>query len=213
MANRAQQFWDKQAGKYDAGEKAFEQVYREVLAKTKKYLSPGDHVLDFGCATGTRTLALAGSVRHIHGLDFSGEMIREALKKKEKIKVGNATFSRGSIFDESLEKESFDAVIAYAVLQLLEDYEAVIRRIRELLKPGGYFISTTPLLKEKMNFKTRLNFTLLHLLRSLGLFPLHLNRFTVGDVENLLEQNDFQLVETERIPYEMTVLFLAGRKK
>jgi ubiquinone/menaquinone biosynthesis C-methylase UbiE len=213
MANRAQQFWDKQAGKYDAGEKAFEQVYREVLAKTKKYLSPGDHVLDFGCATGTRTLALAGSVRHIHGLDFSGEMIREALKKKEKIKVGNATFSRGSIFDESLAKESFDAVIAYAVLQLLEDYEAVIRRIRELLKPGGYFISTTALLKEKMTFKTRLNFTLLHLLRSLGLFPLHLNRFTVGDVENLLEQNDFQLVETERILYEMTVLFLAGRKK
>ena len=78
MTNKSQDFWNKQAKRYDTGEQKFNAVYKEILLKTKEYLDPGDIVMDFGCATGTKTLILAGNVKHIHGLDLSDEMIKEA---------------------------------------------------------------------------------------------------------------------------------------
>jgi predicted TPR repeat methyltransferase len=75
MINKAQRFRDRQTRKYDHGEKQFEAVYEGIIAQTIKYLDPNDTVLDFGCATGTKTLYLASAVKHIHGLDISAEMV------------------------------------------------------------------------------------------------------------------------------------------
>ena len=75
MTQSVQTFWDKQSRRYDNSEKQFAAVYTDILAKTSSFLDMGDHVLDFGCATGTKTIALAGKVRHIHGLDVSTGMI------------------------------------------------------------------------------------------------------------------------------------------
>ena len=76
--NKSQIFWDKQAKRYDYSERQFEPVFNEVIAKTKEYLNANDNVLDFGCATGTKTLELAGATNQILGIDISDEMIKEA---------------------------------------------------------------------------------------------------------------------------------------
>src|SRR5512137_2633352 len=104
MMNKTQIFWDKQAKKFDDSEKQFEPASRELIARTKEYLNANDNVLDFGCATGTKTLELADAIRHIQGLDISAEMISEATKKKNKVNVPNVSFSQGTIFNDDLEK-------------------------------------------------------------------------------------------------------------
>ena len=213
MMNKAQKFWDKQANRFDDSEKKFKSASKELIAKTKEYLNANDNVLDFGCATGTKTLELADGVKQIHGLDFSAEMISEATNKKNKVNVMNVSFSQGTIFNDDLEKASFDKIIAYSIIHLLEDSEKVIQRIHELLKPGGLLISETACFKDKMDFKTRLEFTTYRFMKRLGIFPLHLNMFTTSDIEQLINRQNFKIVKAEILFFNgMTISFIVAEK-
>ena len=212
MISKTQKFWDKQAKRYDHRERQFEPVFKEVIAKTRKYLNVNDNVLDFGCATGTKTIELASGIKHVYGLDISTEMINEAILKKDKAKIMNVSFSQGTLFDNDFEKVSFDKIIAYGVIHLLEDSEKVIRRIHELLKPDELFISTTACIKDKMAFKNSVVFALYLFMKWLGIFPLHLNMFKSVDVERLIENQNFQIVESEKIFHGITVIFIVAKK-
>jgi ubiquinone/menaquinone biosynthesis C-methylase UbiE len=211
--NKAQIFWDKQAKRFDDSQKQFEPASQELIARTKEYLNANDNVLDFGCATGTKTLELADGIKQIHGLDFSAEMISEATNKKNKVNVTNVSFSQGTIFNNDLEKASFDKIIAYSIIHLLEDSEKVIQRIHELLKPGGLLISETACFKDKMDFKTRLEFTTYRFMKRLGIFPLHLNMFTTSDIEQLIYRQNFKIIKAEILFFNgMTISFIVAEK-
>lgn len=212
MTNKAQKFWDKQAKRFDGSEKQFEAVYQEIIAKTKEHLNANDTVLDFGCATGTKTLILGKGIKHIHGLDFSAEMINEAIKKKNIANADNVTFSQGTIFSTDLGQASFNKIVAFAIIHLLEDSEKTIQRIHELLKPGGLFISTTACFNDKMAFKTRLEVTTYLLLKKIGIFPLHLNMFKVSDLEKLIGSQNFNIVKAEKMFNGMTISFIVAEK-
>ena len=212
MINKTQIFWNKQAKKYDYSERQFKHVFKKVISKTKEYLNANDNVLDFGCATGTKTLELAGATKQIHGIDISDEMIKEATKKKNELKNMNASFTHGTIFKNDLEKASFDKIISYGVIHLLDDKEKVIQRIHELLKPEGLFISTTACLKNKMAFKNRLEFSAFLFIKRLGIFPLHLNMLKTNDVEELIINCKFQIVKAEKIFHGITISFVIARK-
>ncbi|HLP72906.1 MAG TPA: class I SAM-dependent methyltransferase [Bacteroidales bacterium] len=202
--NKAQEFWDKQAKSFDDFERQTESATREIIAVTKKYLAAHDNVLDFGCATGNKTLKFAAGVKHIHGLDFSPEMISEAVKKKQESGAENVSFSQGTIFSNELEKLSFDKIIALSIIHLLKDSGKVIQRINELLKPGGLLISETACFKEKMDPKTR---------SELELFPLHLNMFTTSDVERLIKSRNFNIIESGNILYNgIPISFIVAQK-
>jgi ubiquinone/menaquinone biosynthesis C-methylase UbiE len=211
--NKTQNFWDKQAKRFDDSQKQFEPASQEIISRTKEYLNANDNVLDFGCATGIKTLDLASGIKHIHGLDISAEMISEAIKKKEKVNVTNVSFSQGTIFNDDLEKASLDKIIAYSIIHLLEDSEKVIQRIHELLKPGGLFISETACFKDKMEFKTRFKFTTYGFLKLLGIFPLHLNMFKTSDVEQLINRQNFNIIKAETYFFNgMTISFIVAEK-
>jgi ubiquinone/menaquinone biosynthesis C-methylase UbiE len=211
--SKAQRFWDKQAKRFGDSEKQFEIASQELIAITRKFLKANDNVLDFGCAIGTKTLELAGGIRHIHGLDFSAEMISEAIKKKNELNVLNVTFSQGTIYSDDLEKSSFEKIVAYSIIHLLEDSEKVIQRIYELLKPGGLFISETACFKDKMDFKTRLEFTAYRFMKLLGVFPLHLNIFKTSDIEQLIKRQNFIIVKSEKLFFNgMTISFIVAEK-
>lgn len=212
MINRAQKFWDKQANRYDASEKQFDAVNQQIIAKTKEYLNPNDTVLDFGCATGTKTLLLGDGIKHIYGIDFSAEMINEAIKKKNNANADNVTFSQGTIFSNELAQASFDKIIAFAMVHLLEDSEKTIRRIHELLKPGGLFISTTACFGDKMAFITRLEVTTYLLLKRLGIFALHLNLFTTSGLEKLISNQHFKIIKADKMFNGMTFSFVVAEK-
>ena len=212
MISKTQKFWDKQAKRYDYSERQFAPVFKEVVSRTKSYLTIDDKVLDFGCATGTKTLELADSVKHIQGLDISTEMINEANKKLNDSSFENINFAQGDIFDNDYEKASFDKIISYGVIHLLNDSDTVIRRIHELLKPDGLFISSTACLKGKMAFKNSLEFKAYLLIKKLGIFPLHLNMFMPENVENIITNQGFQIVKAETIFHGITISFIIAKK-
>ena len=212
MTRKIQKFWDKRAKRYDLAERQFEHVYKGIIVKTGKYLSSADNALDYGCATGTKTIELANIVQHIHGLDISTEMIKEAIKKKDESGVSNISFSQGTIFNTNLEKASFDIITAYGIIHLLEDKEVVIQRIHELLKPGGLFISTTACMKDKMALQTRIEVTTYIFMKRLGISPLRLNMSKSSDVEKLFVDQNFKIVEVEQIIQGIPAIFIVARK-
>lgn len=213
MITKTQKFWDKQAQKYDYNERQFDPVFREVISKTKEYLNTSDEVMDFGCATGTKTIELADSVKQIYGLDISSEMISKANKKNRQENTKNIIFEQVDIFDNNFEDASFDKIISYGVIHLLDNSEKVIHRIHELLKPGGFFISTTACLKDKMALKNKFEFNAYRLIKRLGIFPLHLNLFTTDNVEKLIAKQNFQIVKAEKIFHGITISFVIGKKQ
>ncbi|MCZ7372206.1 MAG: class I SAM-dependent methyltransferase [Candidatus Methanoperedens sp.] len=147
--NKSENFWDKMANYYDREEKKDELTYMKIIEKTKKYLKISDVVLDYGCWTGLISNEIAGNVKVIHAIDISSKMIEIAKRKAEGRKIENIDYEHSTIFDERYKRGSFDVILVFYILHLLEDTPKVMQRINELLKPGGMIISATPCMGEK----------------------------------------------------------------
>lgn len=210
--DKSERIWDKIADNYDKSEKRFEPIHKKTIENTKKYLSSSDIVLDYGCGTGTKALELADCVNKIQGIDISSKMIDIAKRKAVERKIENVDFAHAIIFDERYNRESFDVILAFSILHALEDQKLVLQRINELLKPGGLFISVTPCLKEKMAIRNRLELSFFRLLIIIRVFPNILTRFKIPDLEDLVTDGNFQIIETEKIFHRMSSYFIAAKK-
>ena len=143
-------FWNDLAERYARKPVANPAAFEAKIAITKSRMRPTDVVLDIGCGTGSLALRLAPSAAHVHGLDLSSEMIRIARSKAEAQGVENVSFHTGP-FDDGfavLANESLDGICAYSILHLLHDRPAALSRVFDLLRPGGFFISSTVCLGE-----------------------------------------------------------------
>jgi 2-polyprenyl-3-methyl-5-hydroxy-6-metoxy-1,4-benzoquinol methylase len=169
-------FWNFIAQNYD------DEMGEQTLAITRRHIAKTDKVLDYGCARGAYTVSLAENVREIHGIDISPKMIEFAKAKSQDIK-----FDVASIFDVD---ETYDVVLAFSILHLVDDIEKVIAKIDELLKPGGRFISVTACMKGQAGMRIAGFFTRLFRIVSL-------NMFTVEELEELIARR-FKIVEIER---------------
>lgn len=209
---KIEKIFDMSAKTYDqTEEKRFEQATIKTLKNTKKYLKASDIVLDYGCATGTKALELAGHVKKIYGIDISSKMIEAAKRKAVERKIENVDFAQTTLFDERFKEESFEVILAFNILHLLEDSRQAVQRITELLKPGGLFISIAPCLGEKMAFLTKLQFSLFLLLGKIGLFP-SIKRFKFSELEDLIATGNLQIIETERFYGELSGYFIVAKK-
>lgn len=143
-------FWDKIADKYAKMPIADEDSYQVKLKKTRDYLTAESHVLEFACGTGGTALKHAPYVHDITAIDISPKMIGKCEQKRLDAGVDNVHFQAATIETFDAEPASFDVVMGMSILHLLEDKEAVIRKVYELLKPGGVFISSTICLADFM---------------------------------------------------------------
>lgn len=156
--SRAEKFWNKLANRYDQRAKHFK---LPPIEQIKKYLKNSDTVLDFGCATGAVTNEIAIYVKKIVGIDISSEMIGIANRKAIELKIDNIEYQQSTIFNDAINIESFDAVLALNILHFFKDTRKVLQRINELLKPNGIIIIETACLGQWSfsNFLQRLIFT------------------------------------------------------
>ncbi|MCL1948481.1 MAG: class I SAM-dependent methyltransferase [Turicibacter sp.] len=116
--------------------------YYKWVAKTKKHLPIGSHILDVGCGTGTLSLLLAKEGYQVTGVDLSEDML--ALAHEKSIAAGipinfvHQDMSRMTGFS------GFDGAVIYvdSLNYLQKDTEVfqTFRQLYESLNEGGILI-------------------------------------------------------------------------
>ncbi|MDD5615554.1 MAG: methyltransferase domain-containing protein [Candidatus Methanoperedens sp.] len=204
--NKSEKFWDRMAKYFDREERKDEPTNIKIIEKTKKYLKISDTVLDHGCGTGTAAIEIASCVKKVTGIDISSKMIEAAKGKTVERKVNNIDFTQTIIFDEKLKTGSFDVILCFHLLHLVEDTPKVMQRINELLKPGGLIISATPCIRG-----TFLG-VLLWPVSKIGLIP-PITLFKISELEDLMTDGNFEIVETECLHKSGQLYFVVAKKK
>jgi 2-polyprenyl-3-methyl-5-hydroxy-6-metoxy-1,4-benzoquinol methylase len=205
---KSEKFWDRAAGDFTDPEQNTQLNENKDFITTLKYLETDDIVLDYGCATGIISNAIADKVKEVHAIDISSRMIEIAKIKAGKLNINNVHYAQALIFDERYRKESFDVIIAFRILHILDDIESVIRRINELLKPGGIFISVTTCMG---SYKAVFSIPAF-LLRKFRIIPFHINFFKFSDVQRLLSTGGFGIIEYEKMDDNITTYCIVARK-
>ena len=124
----------------------FEFAGEKDAAIVRRYLRGGEAVLNIGCGVGRVERYLAPDVRELWAVDVSGEMIRRARERLAGLanvhlqEVGNREFL------SAFEKDRFDLVFSFLVLQHLEKEDAFLylRDAFRVLKPGGLLVTQFP---------------------------------------------------------------------
>ena len=207
MMNKKEKFWDRIAKNYDIQVNEDDQTAIKIIELTKKYLHKDDILLDFACATGKFTFEISDSVKEIHGIDISSEMIAIAKRNAEESNIDHVHFAQTTIFDERYKKESFNLILAFNILHLLEDPGPVMQRINELLKPGDVFISATACMGKSKSFLQ----LFLWPLSKIGIVP-YLNFFKPSELEDLIVNAKFEITETETLTSSLMNYFIAAKK-
>jgi 2-polyprenyl-3-methyl-5-hydroxy-6-metoxy-1,4-benzoquinol methylase len=204
--NKSEKFWDKSAYKFDEAEKKDKQTYIRIIDRTRKYLKSSDTVLDFGCGTGLISNEIADYVKLIHAIDISSKMIEIAKYKADNRKIQNIQYTHSTIFDERYISGSFDVILAFYILHLVEDNKKTIQRIHNLLKPGGLVIAVIPCIGEKIFLKISLS-----LLNKIGLVP-DLKSFKAWELEDLIANGIFETIENESLDQKIPQYFIVAKK-
>jgi 2-polyprenyl-3-methyl-5-hydroxy-6-metoxy-1,4-benzoquinol methylase len=202
-----EKFWDLIASKYAASPIPDRPAYETKIQKIKTFLTPEQVVLDIGCGTGTQCDDIANSVKQVTGIDISRKLLAIAEQRRAGHKLDNVEFLQTTLFDERFQPGSFDVVMAFYVLHFFDNIDAVIKRIHDLLKPGGVFISETTCLGDN----NKLTGSVLRCMGYLGFLP-KINLLTTRQLEQVLEKSGFRLVEKTRFGDSKKEFTLIARK-
>ena len=118
------------------------QGYQEDLhvSAQRMHLKGDERVLDLCCGTGKSTAACLVMVPlgQVIGVDYAEEMLAVARAKfiREQ-QEGRVEFIQGDAMNLGFPDETFDAIFMAYGLRNMPDYEACLRRLYRILKPGG----------------------------------------------------------------------------
>ncbi|NIA27841.1 MAG: methyltransferase domain-containing protein, partial [Desulfobulbaceae bacterium] len=141
--DQSTRFWDKNAERYSKRTISDEAAYQKKLQVTREYFEPHMEVLELACGTGLTAIAHAPCVKHIRAIDISSNMLAIAQRNADTANVSNVSFEQASIEDLSVPDQTLDAVLGLSILHLLENKEAAIAKVHQMLKPGGVFVTST----------------------------------------------------------------------
>ncbi len=143
-------FWDKIADRYAKQPIADEEAYQTKLNKSREYFQSSSIVLEFGCGTGSTALSHAPFAQHIEAIDVSANMLAKCQQKRQAAGIDNVSFQQSTIEAFPLKAEYYDVILGLSILHLLENKDVVLNKVYQMLKPGGYFISSTMCLGDSM---------------------------------------------------------------
>ena len=155
MSNEIRDYWDEQALKHAHSPLATTPdalCFGLELNELLRHLRGKKRVLDLGCGNGKKAEFLCEKLdfKAYVGVDFSPQMIKQALSLKKKLcesrpklaKILN--FQQGNVLDSELfAPQRFDAIFTSRCLINLSSFaeqKAAIKNVHKFLKKGGVFV-------------------------------------------------------------------------
>lgn len=158
-------FWDRMARRYAASAIADSAGYERTLARVSTLLGPEHAVLEIGCGTGASALRLAPRCGRLLATDASPGMIAMARQRWRAQPSAQLSFAVADAEAALQEKAgTYHRVLAFNVLHLVDDLDAVLSAAAHALAPGGLFISKTPCVREMNPLTPRIALPLARLL-------------------------------------------------
>ncbi len=130
---------------------------RQKAAIADLELPPGSKVLDVGVGTGL-TLPLYPNHCEVTGIDISTDMLRQAKKKVDKLKLTHVELMEMDACDIEFNDNTFDYVIATHIITVVPEPFKVIDEMKRVAKPDGklvivnHFTSSNPVIARMENF-------------------------------------------------------------
>ena len=135
----SQNFWDKNAGRYDRFMRkdaaAYDRLY-ELLRPVVRQKT----VLELATGTGLIAKHIVRYADHIEATDASQKMIEQA---KQGVKSAKLYFSVQDMFHLPYADQSFDVVIVVNALHIVPEPEKALSEIRRVLKDDGVLVAPT----------------------------------------------------------------------
>ena len=128
----------------------YQRVFK-VLSQIQKRIDQPINVLDVGGRRSNYTIGLKSRIiisevpresdlQHDLDLGATDELRKKVLNRRTNIK----DFIYDDMTQTSLPENNYDLVIAIEVLEHVDMDDAFVRNVMRILKPGGYFVMTTP---------------------------------------------------------------------
>jgi ubiquinone/menaquinone biosynthesis C-methylase UbiE len=106
-------------------------------------IAKGASVADIGAGSGYITVRLAtrvGPAGRVFANDVQPQMLNILARRLERAKIGNVTLIEGTFDDPKLPPASVDLAMMVDVYHELSQPQAMLRHLREALKPGGRLV-------------------------------------------------------------------------
>ncbi|MDH5328054.1 MAG: class I SAM-dependent methyltransferase [Gammaproteobacteria bacterium] len=200
-------FWNAISDRYAAKPIENKAAFNETVESIRRYLNTGDCVLDFGCGTGTYSIAISDKVSNVHGIDISKKMLKIAQQRTAGQSIENIQYQHTNLYSPKLKPNGYDAILAFNILHLQENPVTALQRITELLKPDGVFISKTfcagpkpPLLLKVMRGISKT-----------GWVP-YVACLDISDLEKIIAQNHLHILTKTQNPAEPKEYLIVAKK-
>jgi 2-polyprenyl-3-methyl-5-hydroxy-6-metoxy-1,4-benzoquinol methylase len=113
---------------------------RNVFELIKKVVKPGAKILDVAAAQGNFALPLAEMGYDVTWNDLRAELIDYV---KLKYESGTVQYVPGDVFSLGFDS-CFDLVLIAEIIEHVAHPDDFLKKVSQLVKPGGYIVMTTP---------------------------------------------------------------------
>ena len=155
-----------------------------------------DVALDMVTGLGHTARALAPHVKRVDAIDPDRELIKDAESLTDQTGLKNINFYQGSPTELDFEKNTYNIAVARMALRHLGNAAGLLKEANRVLKGDGRLVlvdTLAPPHPDLADFQLKLM-----ALRD----PSHVKNYSLAELENLLEREDFDIEAIEIYPKE-----------
>jgi 2-polyprenyl-3-methyl-5-hydroxy-6-metoxy-1,4-benzoquinol methylase len=117
---------------------------RDLQRLLRRYVKPGDQVLEVGCAPGKILAWVAADLKaRVSGLDYSARGIQQTTRLFDALGIP-ADLRQEDLRKTTLPRAGFDVVYSVGVIEHFDDPREIVRDHLALVKAGGVALMTVP---------------------------------------------------------------------